>query len=429
MKNQKKKRSLVGKFFLTFLLILLVYCIAFGGYIAYTYLNDDADDDFFKEVETSIAEIIKLPEKTNVLLLGVDADLTRTDTIMIASYDSTEKKLSLVSVPRDTRVVIPPDRWEVMCQNIPQLDPYGSRQIKVNAIHNYGGEQGVEFLSRQLQEDLGIMIDYYVKIDCDGFAYIVDQIGGVEFDVPMKMDYDDPTPGKELHIHLQPGLQTLTGDQAVQLVRYRKGYDNQDLGRAETQQEFMRVLISAIVKKENILSNPTAYLNAVIKYVETDMNITQMLKYVPEMPSISGSNITGYTLPGEARFIGDVSYYILDDDLTKDMVDQIFFNSPAESEEESSSPENSLGKKICVLNGGYTSGLAGKKRDMLEREGYSISYIGDYDGLKVGYTRIYVSEEGEGEDLAEYFDNPEIIADSSKTYDCDIAIVLGTREE
>lgn len=430
MKNPRKPRkrkSLLAKFFLIVFSILMIYFVAFGAYIAYTYLNGNDDDDYFKVNGNPILNLLpSVPERTNVLLLGVDADLTRTDTIMIASFNSVSKKISLVSVPRDTLVKVPEDRWEKMCENIPQLNPNGSREIKINAVHHYGGDDGIEFLELQLEEMLGIDIDYYARVNCEGFRYIVDSIGGIEYDVPMRMKYSDPT--QDLYIDLQPGLQTLDGDKAEQLVRFRKGYVRQDLDRAETQQDFMKVFISTILSKDNIMSNPTAYLNTIIKYVDTNMGVTDAVKYIKYISDIKSENVTGYTLPGASQYIGDGSYYVLDDDLTEEMVYDIFKKPTEEEGKENTNVEKSYDKEIEILNGGYTSGLAAKKQDMLQDLGYNVVNIADHDGTKTEHTKIYVRKDGQGEDLVQYFHDAKVMVDEDKTADYDIVIVLGTEE-
>lgn len=431
-KRPKKKKSLVAKFFTIVFVILFIYVIALGAYAGYTYLNGDGDDDFKFSgnfFPTNLNILPKVPERTNVLLLGVDADLTRTDTIMIASFNSVTKDVNLFSIPRDTLVEIPKDRWNVMCDNVSQLKRNGSREIKINSIHSYAGEdKGIEFLELQLEEMLDIDIDYYARVNCEAFRYIVDSIGGVEYDVPMRMKHKDTTKGKELYIDLQPGLQLLDGDKAEQLVRFRYGYARQDLDRIETQQDFMKVLAATILDKDNIMSNPTAYLNTIVKYVDTDLGVTDAVKYIKYVSDISASNIVGYTLPGESQYIGDTSYYIMDEEEAEELVYDLFKRPASEKINDDSQVEESFDKDIQILNGGYISGLANNKKKMLEEKGYTVSSISDYQGTKAENTRIYVKKTGMGEDLAKYFVDAKVVADHSKLDNHDIVIVLGTDE-
>ncbi len=433
-RKPRKKKSLIAKFFTVVFIILFIYVLALGAYVGYTYLNSDEGDNYFDVNKnlfpTNLNIIPKVPERTNVLIMGVDADLTRTDTIMVASFNSVAKEVSIVSIPRDTLVTVPEDRWQIMCENVSALSKNSSRETKINAIHGYGGEEnGIEFLKLQLEELLDIDIHYYARVNCEAFRYIVDSIGGIEYDVPMRMYHIDTTKGKELYIDLKPGLQVLDGDKAEQLVRFRYGYPRQDLDRIETQQDFLKVFAATVLDKKNIMSNPTAYLNTIIKYVDTNLGISDAVKYIKYVSDISPSDIKGYTLPGEATDINGGSYYIVDTEETEKLVYDIF-KKPADmksEDEEQEDYEESFDKDIQILNGGYTSGLAGKKQDMLEELGYNVSQIGDYLGKKAKNTRIYTKKDDQGQDLKKYFIDAEIIKDSSLK-DCDILIVLGTDE-
>lgn len=124
---------------------------------------------------------------------------------------------------------------------------------KLNAIHSYSDEKNCcTNTVLQIEDLLGINIDHYVKIDLDAFRKIVDTVGGVEVDVPQDMDYEDPV--QDLYIHLDAGLQTLNGEQAEQLVRFRK-YPTGDEGRIEVQQLFLKALAEKVLSSESILKN------------------------------------------------------------------------------------------------------------------------------------------------------------------------------
>lgn len=427
IKKQKKKKSLAGKFFTIVFIIVFVYILAFGAYVAYTYLNDDNDDNYFAANSNILPNMFapKLPERTNVLILGVDNDKTRTDTIMVASYNSVNHILSIISVPRDTLVEVPADRWEVMCQNIPNLANYSSRETKINHVHNFAGEEhNTEYTMLQVEELLGVSLDYYFKVDCDAFKYIVDSIGGIEFDVEQRMYYSDPT--QDLYIDLYPGIQTLDGDKAEQLVRFRT-YAQADLTRIKVQQEFMKVFLETALSKSTILANPTAYLNTVIKYIDTDFGITDAVKYIGELSNFSSDNVVGYTLPGQPRTLSDGgSYFIPDYEAIEELVYDVF-EKPLTADEDIK-PEDSFSKTIQVLNGGYTSGMAKNVSDRLEAAGYAVDDIGDYDGQKKDQTKIYVQKAGQGEDLVQFFDDAKVIVSPDNTEEYDIVIIVGKTE-
>ena len=158
----------------------------------------------------------------NILLYGVDNDAGGSDTNMLMRFDAESKKIDVVSLPRDTLM---------------------SNGHKLNSSYNNGG---TEKLRSNIEDMLGVPVDFYVSVNLKGFIALIDQIGGVEFDVPCDMDYDDPY--QDLHIHFKAGLQHLNGQQAMEVVRFRHNNDNtgyggrQDLGRIGTQQAFLKTV-------------------------------------------------------------------------------------------------------------------------------------------------------------------------------------------
>lgn len=427
-RKRKKKRSLVGRFFTILFSILFVYFGALGGYIAYTYLNSNEEDDYFLNnsgfIPTSFLPSFSPPERTTFLLAGVDDDETRTDTIMLACLNSVTNDISLISIPRDTLIKLTPEGYsEIQEHSSGKL----SKELKVNAIHSKAGKDfGMEALRNELERQLDIDIDYYAKVNCEAFRYIVDSIGGIEFNVEKRLYYSDPT--QNLYIDLKPGLQHLDGDKAEQLVRCRYSYARQDLDRVEVQQKFLKEFFKKALSTDTIMSNPGVYLNTIMNYVTTDMGITDMVKYAKYAKNISGENIKGYTLPGEPETINGISYYIMDKNETEKMMYDIFKSKSNKSDNENKKEESSKGKSIQVLNGGYTTGLAGSTKTKLEEEGFTVENIGDYNGVKKEETRIYTNEEGMGYDLIKYFKSADVIVDSLETGEYDIVIVLGTGE-
>ena len=159
---------------------------------------------------------------STILLAGTDQDGYRTDTMMLLSVDRENGKLSLVSIPRDTLV---------FCEySVP----------KINSAYGWagGGESGMKELMQRVTEIIGFEPDGYVLIDLAGFEKLIDCMGGVEFNVPMDMQYSDPTQG--LRIDLKAGEQKLNGDEAMQLVRFRSGYAMADLDRVSVGVRFRR---------------------------------------------------------------------------------------------------------------------------------------------------------------------------------------------
>ena len=158
------------------------------------------------EIETPLEKAIKESRRVNVLLLGLEG--YRTDTIMLASFDPDNGKLDIVSIPRDTYYY--------------RSGYDASDQKKINAAYGHGGAEQVMAI---VSDILDVPVHEYVKVTYSGIERIVDSIGGVEVNIPIKMDYEDIYAEPELHIPFEEGVQTLRGDNAIEYLRFRKNND------------------------------------------------------------------------------------------------------------------------------------------------------------------------------------------------------------
>ena len=163
------------------------------------------------------------------LLVGTDMDDGNTDTIMVASYDTVNQDVSIMSIPRDTMINA---SWDIK---------------KINSVYSRSGD-GIDALLKRVKTLVGFTPDFHVKVDLKMFVELVDLVEGVEFDVPQDMNYDDPY--QDLHIHLKKGVQVLDGEKAMELVRFRR-YSEGDIKRVEVQQAFMKALIKECLSIEH----------------------------------------------------------------------------------------------------------------------------------------------------------------------------------
>ena len=197
-----------------------------------------------------------------VLILGRDTGGGgNTDTMLLASYDVTNQKATVMSIPRDTMVNVP---WDIK---------------KINSVYNYygQGERGIQALYREISQLVGFEPDYQVIVEWEAVGEIVDAMGGVWFDVPRKMDYEDPY--QDLSIHLDKGYQLLNGEQAMGVVRFRdgaNGYKTGDLGRIETQQAFLKAMVEQLLKIENV-TKINRFIEVFQKNVTTDLSFENIL--------------------------------------------------------------------------------------------------------------------------------------------------------
>ncbi len=314
---EMRRRRKRGEIILCVLLVVIL-AGAFGAAKLYASLKlwegKAEKSDFVASADVSSEAKDQL---LNIALLGTDGDGFRTDVNMVASLNLTTKEVHLISVPRDTRVVMTDDMIAYLEKNdrtIPQANGvYG--QCKLTEVHAYAGEGNRStFTVAMLEEILGIDIDYYVKVDLDAFKDIVDAVGGVEFDVQERLYYSDPAQG--LYIDLYPGPQVLDGEKAEMLVRFREGYAQKDLKRIEVQQEFLKAFISQVCSSDKIMSNLDSYIKIFMEKVESDMPVATALKYASYVKEIDPASITTDTIPGEGG-----AYFDMDEEGTKELVD------------------------------------------------------------------------------------------------------------
>ncbi len=381
-----------------------------------------------KNVITEIFE--PTPPKVNFIVLGVDSDGTRTDFILAGCFKPDTNTLDLVSVPRDTYVVIPEERLKVIKEKS-SIVPYNGDMKLCEVYHFSGKELGLEYAFLQIEEELGVDFDYYVKVNFEALKYVVDELGGIEFDVPQRMYYNDPT--QDLYIDLYPGVQVLDGDKAEQLVRYRKadeynpiskGYAS-DVERMAVQQNFIKAVIKKSLSSENILKSIPTIASTAYKYIETNFSLAEVTKYLKYVADFSVDNINTYTIPSRNKIINGKSYETLIESEKNEIIKKAFFTE----EEMLQMEKESKNKKIQVLNGGYTSGIAAKTKEKLVNAGFTVSSIGDYEGEKGVSTRIIVKKEGHGEDLKQFFLDSNIEVLPEYTSDYDIVIIIGTIEK
>lgn len=225
-----------------------------------------------------------------VLILGRDTGGGgNTDTMLLASYDVTNQKATVMSIPRDTMVNV---SWDVK---------------KINSVYNVNGcgEKGIQALYKEIAQLVGFEPDYQVVVEWEAVGKLVDAIGGVYFDVPYTMDYHDPY--QDLVIEQEKGYRLLTGDDAMQVIRWRKndpgspyGYTTGigDSGRMSVQQDFLKAVIEQLMKPANML-NIGKIAKVFQESVETDLSFQEILWFGKAAVSggLSVSNVEFLTMP------------------------------------------------------------------------------------------------------------------------------------
>ena len=259
-------------------------------------------------------EDIQNLEPLYCLVMGISEDISTelTDTIMLCAYFPQEQKVSILSIPRDTFIGDDKD-------NTTSYD-------KINALYQKSPENTLEAV-RKLT---GVDVRNYVVINNNALEKVIDAVGGIYFDVPIDMWYDDPT--QDLHIYINKGYQLLNGENAVKVLRFRhnndmstypKEYGEQDLGRMRTQREFIKAAANQILSSNNILKL-NEILEIVFDNIQTNLSISELIKYIPSATEFNVENMKTEALPGVADYLGALSFFIVDENQSEQMITSFF---------------------------------------------------------------------------------------------------------
>ena len=302
--NLKKYFSIVGSVVLAILVIWLGWHT--GKVIATKTLFNLGNG------ASSVDEIHE-KGKVNFLVMGTDKDGTRTDVMMLFCLDTTNDSICVLSIPRDTRVMI------------------GNNYQKINAAYAINRE---ELAIKTVRELTGLPIHNYFVIDFEGFRKLIDSLDGVYYDVPQKMDYEDPY--QDLYIHLEAGPQTLYGAQAEQLVRFRATYAMGDLDRINLQQDFMMAIVEQKLNASYLGKAPSVY-STLSDHAVSNVTVGDVATYASMVKKMGTENVKSMTIPGQAQTINGVSYYICNEQEMERIANNIMnygsFDAPGEASE------------------------------------------------------------------------------------------------
>ena len=381
IKNNKKKRP--KKVLKKIMLLIILILIMAGGVFAYrVHLNGGGMTGMLATMIGHDENTKKNLAEFKVLLLGISTDqegVELTDTIIVASYNPNTQKATLLSIPRDTYTG----------KNIAKATAYE----KINAL--YGRKHRADETLKAVNEITGLNIEYYAVVKTEALIKLVDVIGGVNFNVPIDMDYDDVT--QDLHIHLKKGEQLLDGDKAEQVLRFRKNsdgtsypteYGDNDLGRMRTQREFIMQVIKQTAKPENIFKLGQI-LDVAKEDLITNIDFNVAKDYIPYAVEFDTENLLTEALPGTVPSLAqtnNVSIFVIDKEETEELIERLFFNRDIVDEETTdgntttgSQTSTSLDKEdvvIEVLNGSGDSTALQRVVKQLEGAGYEVTRTG-----------------------------------------------------
>ena len=398
------KRLLINKdiFYKRIILIVIIIVAVVAGWTIFG--NRDVVIDLMLGQQAGSEP----PKPVNILLLGTDKGGMRADTIMMAGFDPSSGKASLLQIPRDTYVV------------------NKRNDKKINSAYF----SGFQTIANEVYSVAGVKPEKYLVVDFEGLRKIVDEIGGVEVDVPFDMKYDDPE--QNLHIDLKKGVQVLDGKKAEQFVRYRKsndgkGYAEGDLGRVNAQKNFIKALLNKALSGGNIFKVPKL-ISIATTYTKGNLTQNEMLKYLNAIRKIKQEDIQFMTLPGEPKYFGHGWYFVVDKPKAREMMAQHFTYSNTTTA--TTTPDvmkvDGQGIKIEVLNATGTPGVEQTYKQILGDMGFDVVKADVLGGMTYSKSAVIEHKWGTvGNSVAEAIGGAEVSKDLNVISPAQVTVIIG----
>lgn len=438
-RRKTKAKKSTGKKILIGILIVLLLGIAWFTYR--TYKNGWGLSGMLATVVGHDENTKKNLSEIKVLILGVSTDLDSqlTDTIMVASYNPNTQKANLLSIPRDSYTG--------------KNTAKATASLKINALYNI--EKTPEKTLKAVNEITGLDIKYYVIVKTEALIQLVDAIGGVEFNVPIDMKYDDPT--QDLHIDLKAGTQKLDGEKAEQVLRFRHSnpdkngvmstypseYGNDDFGRMRTQRDFISALLKQTLKPGNIFKLGEI-LEIAHKNVETNLELSYIKDYIPYAVEFNTDNLQTATLPGttpDMKDTNNVSIFVINKKLSTELIQSMFYVDSTE-ETENNTITNSLNTtsnsisstttvkddelKIELINGSGNTSKLEEAKTKLEEAGFTVKKTGKTSTIsKTVITNKKNATDEQLKNIKQVLNAGSISTNKQASSQVDITIVIG----
>lgn len=433
----KKRKKKIGKKVLIFIIIILL--LGIGWFTYRTIRNGGGLSGMLATVVGHDENTKKDLKEIKVLILGVstDTDAELTDTIMIASYNPNTQKANLLSVPRDT-FTGKNTKKAVASQ-------------KINSLYNINKTPDKTLAA--VNELTGLDIKYYVVVKTEALIKLVDAIGGVKFNVPMRMKYTDTS--QDLVIDLEEGEQVLDGNKAEQLLRFRhndpqKGvgmtsypaeYGDNDFGRMRTQRDFIIATLKQTLKPSNIFKIGQI-LEIANENVDTNLELSFVKDYIPYAVELNTENITSATLPGTTPDVSKtngVSIFVADKKASKELIQSMFYSDVTEENEDNTISNNTTSTSISttttqtaedisieLLNGSGDNSKIEEAKKLLEEAGYNVKRTGKTSSI--AQTVITNKKDVTDENLKnikQVLGKGNISTNKSSTSLVDVTIIIG----
>lgn len=433
--SKKSKKNNKKKTWKKILLIIILILVIAGSCFAYkVYKNGWGLSGMLATMVGHDENTKKNLGEFKTLILGISTDqenVELTDTIMVASYNPNTQKATLLSIPRDTYTGKNPAK--------------ATAYEKINAL--YSRKSDPQTTLDAVNQLTGLDIKYYVVIKTEALIKLVDAIDGVNFNVPINMDYDDKS--QDLHIHLKAGEQKLDGDKAEQLVRFRHNnngtsypeeYGDNDLGRMRTQREFIMQVMKQTLKPENVFKIGKI-IEVAEKYVITNIDFEAAKDYIPYAVEFNTDNLLTEALPGTTpnwSTTNNVSIFVVDKKATQKLVQELFYDRDIENNGESTSEENTTSKsttnsnknssdlKLEVLNGSGESKKLQTVVNRLQNAGFNVTRTGNTNTTsKTTIINKKNVQDTTLKNIKEAIETGTITSSESSSSKVDVTIIIG----
>ena len=285
--------------------VLLVGVVTAGAWVTSLMSRLNDGEVITSDLLATLTDSDVTREPFYMLLLGTDGrpgeETYRTDSIILARVDPTDKEVTLISIPRDTAYV------------------YQGSTVKINAVFSYGGSDDMV----QAVNDLcGVQISEYAEINFDGLKALVDAVGGIDIYVPEGDGVDDPEAGP---VVIEPGQQHMDGEAALTFCRARHQFADGDYTRMRHQRMVLGALAEKILNNLDVTTVP-ALMNQLADMVKTSLNVTDIVSLINAMHGMDVDNMYSANLPswaGEDTYINGQSFVFVDETALAEMMARV----------------------------------------------------------------------------------------------------------
>lgn len=408
--SKKRKKSSHKGLKIFFIIIAIILIIFFGIFMYRFSKNGFSMQGFLSTLFGQNEETLANLDNLDFLLIGESGNMT--DSIMACRYDPKTQKAYMLSIPRDTF--------------IGNSEANATTSDKINCVYNI--KKDPMNTVKAVNKVTGLNLKYYVFVDTKALTEIVDAIGGVEFDVPIDMEYDDTSKDNTLHINLKKGTQKIDGNKAEQLLRFRhnndgssypKEYGDNDLGRMHTQRDFIKATLNQTIRANNIFKL-NELLDIVNKHVKTNLSVSLIKDYIPYAVNFDTENLQSDMLPNESKKINEIWFVKVTDSEAETLVNDMFFGG---------TKDTSNGEKyitVELLNGTGDSEKLEPALKALENNGFDVVKVGNTTTQKTSSITNRTKQEDDTISKVKSLLNIKSKTTTGKdNVDADLTIILG----